>query len=251
MTGPIDVVILTKNSERLLKRCLNAVYANVPVHRLIVVDGYSTDKTLQIVRAFQARHGNVILVQDRGTRGRARQVALGRVATDWFMFVDSDVILSQNWFAEAEAHIRDDVGAIWGMEIWATLRASRLLKLFERATMKIFATRGGLHDFLVRRNAIHDIRIPSHLHTYEDAYIKAWIGTKGYRVIAVYAPHCLHFRSPTVWTWKHFSQVGDDLKFAARHPALLLPYKFHTLIEIYQIVRIKCKLVNSSQVSSA
>jgi glycosyltransferase involved in cell wall biosynthesis len=241
LTKPVDVIILTKNSERLLRKCIDSVYQNVPLSRLIVVDGYSTDNTIRIVKEFQERHGNVIFVQDKGTRGSARQVGINKVRSDWFMFVDSDVVLSRNWFAKAEKLIRDDIGAIWGIEIWSVLTKTKILKLFERATLKIFEKRGGLHDLLVRRKAIDGIKVPYQLHTYEDAYIKSWICGKGYRVIGVYEPYCLHFRSDTVWTIRHFSFMGDDLKFAARHPSLLLPYAFHTCIEAYLIALHICK----------
>jgi glycosyltransferase involved in cell wall biosynthesis len=244
LTKPVDVVILTKNSERLLKKCIDSVYRNVPVDRLIVVDGYSTDNTMRIVKQFQRRYGNVIFVQDKGTRSSARQIAMSKVKSDWFMFVDSDVILSENWFSKAEKLIKDDIGAIWGIEIWSVLRKTKILKLFERVTLKIFEKRGGTHDLLVRRKAIEDIQAPYQLHTYEDAYIKAWICGKGYKVIGVYQPYCIHFRSNTVWTIKHLSFMGDDLKFAARHPSLLLPYVFHTFIEAYQTALYKCKLAN-------
>jgi len=244
MMKPVDVVILTKNSERLLRKCIDSVYQNVPVNRLIVVDGCSTDDTMGIVKEFQERHGNVIFVQDKGTRASARQEAMNKVKSDWFMFVDSDVVLSRNWFGKAEKLIRNDVGAIWGIEIWSVLRKTKILKLFERATLKIFEKRGGTHDLLVRRKAIEDIKLPYQLHTYEDAYIKSWICGKGYKVIGVYEPYCLHFRSNTVWTMRHFSFMGDDLKFAARHPSIILPYVFHTVIEAYQTALHKCKLVN-------
>jgi glycosyltransferase involved in cell wall biosynthesis len=247
MTKPVDVVILTKNSERLLRECIDSVYKNVPVNRLIVVDGYSTDNTKNIVKEFQERHGNVIFVQDKGTRGKARQKAMNEVKSDWFMFVDSDVILSEDWFAKAEKLIRDDVGAIWGIEIWSVMRKMKVLNLFERVTLKIFEKRGGTHDLLVRRKAIEGIEMPSQLHTYEDAYIKSWICGKGYRVIGVYEPYCIHFRSDTVWTIRHFSLMGDDIKFAARHPSLLLPYVFHTCIEAYLTASHKCKLVDQAK----
>jgi glycosyltransferase involved in cell wall biosynthesis len=244
LTKTVDVVILTKNSDRLLKNCINSVYQNVPVNRLIVVDGYSTDDTVPIVNEFQERHGNVILVQDRGTRATARQAGINQVKSDWFMFVDSDVILSRNWFAEAEKLMRDDVGAIWGIEIWSVLIKSKILKLFERATLKIFAKRGGMHDLLVRCKAVDGIKVPYQLHTYEDAYIKSWICGKGYKVIGVYEPYCIHFRSKSVWTIRHFSYMGDDLKFTAHHPSILLPYVFHTFIEAYETALHKSKLIN-------
>jgi len=244
MIKPVDVVILTKNSERLLRKCIDSVYENVPVNRLIVVDGYSTDGTIQILKECQERHGNVIFVQDKGTRGSARQAGINKVKSDWFMFVDSDVVLSRNWFDKAEKLIRDDVGAIWGIEIWSVLRKTKILKLFERVTLKIFEKRGGMHDLLIRRRAIEGIKVPYQLHTYEDAYIKSWICGKGYKVIGVYEPYCLHFRSNTVWTIRHFSFMGDDLKYTARHPSLLLPYMFHTIIEVYQTALCKCKRTN-------
>jgi glycosyltransferase involved in cell wall biosynthesis len=242
---PVDVVILTKNSERLLRKCIDSVYKNVPVNNLIVVDGYSNDGTMQIVKEFQKKHGNVIFVQDKGTRGSARQKAMNEVKSDWFMFVDSDVILSENWFAKAEKLIKDDIGAIWGIEIWSVLRKMKILKLFERVTLKIFEKRGGTHDLLVRRKAVEGIQVPFHLHTYEDAYIKSWICEKGYKVIGVYEPYCFHFRPNAVWTVRqNISFIVSDIKFAARHPSLLLSYGFYTSIVMYQIVSHKCKLVN-------
>jgi hypothetical protein len=110
--------------------------------------------------------------------------------------------------------------------------------------LKIFEKRGALHDLLVRRKAVDGIAVPYSLHTYEDAYIKSWICGKGYKVIGVYEPYCLHFRSTRVWTLRHFSLMGEDLKFAARHPSLLLPYMFHTIVEIYLTVLYKCKHVS-------
>jgi glycosyltransferase involved in cell wall biosynthesis len=202
---------------------------------LIIVDGYSTDATLEIVKQFQEKYGNVILIQEKGTRGSARQKAISNVKTDWFMFVDSDVILCRGWFAKAKKRIEDNVGAIWGMEIWSVLKNSKVLGLFQRVTMKIFEERGGTHDLLMRRKAVEDINIPFHLHTYEDSYIKSWICKKGYNVIPVYDPYCIHYRPEDVWTFKQsVSLVAGDLKFAIRYPQLFLSYAFYAAIVLQQ-----------------
>ena len=231
----VDVVMLTKNSERMLKECLASVYKNIPVNNLVVVDGYSVDLTLKILEQFQKKYGNVVLIQDGGTRGRARQKAISRVGTDWFMFVDSDVILSDGWFEKAKELMKKDVGAIWGMEIWSAIKEMRILGLFERVNMKIFQERGGTHDLLVRRKAIEEISIPPHLNTYEDAYIKSWIRKKGYEVVAVYEPYCIHYRPETVWTLRgSISLIVGDLKFAVRYPQLLLAYAVFSVIVLHQ-----------------
>jgi len=33
------------------------------------------------------------------------------------MFVDSDIILSRDWFGKAEKYLKSDVGAVWGVNI--------------------------------------------------------------------------------------------------------------------------------------
>ena len=238
----IDVAILTMNSGRMLRECINSVYANLPVNNLIIIDGYSTDNTAEIVKEFQKKHGNVTFIQEKGTRGRARQTAIHMVKSEWFMFVDSDVILSKNWFAEAEKLLSDDVGAIWGIEIWSVLKDTKVLRMFERVTLKIFEKRGGTHDLLVRRKTVEDIKIPFKLHTYEDGYIKDWINKKGYKVLGVYEPYCIHFRPQEVWTaQKHVEFMVSDLKYAVHRPKLLPSYVFYSFVVGYQIVSSKFK----------
>lgn len=232
-----DVVVLTKNSQRVLGKCFNSIYRNVPVNRLIVVDGCSTDKTLEIVDRFRRSYGNVILIEDQGTRGSARQKGIEAVETEWFMFVDSDVVLCDQWFEKAEKYMEEDVGAIWGIEVWSVVRNPAFLKLFLQVTRKIFEIRGGTHDLLVRREAIEGIQIPKELHYFEDAYVKEWINKNGYKVIAKYDPYCIHYRPPTVWTMRGSIDISSEaLTFGLleKYPKLLLPYSFYATYVLYQ-----------------
>jgi len=237
--GRVDVVVLTKNSARVLRECLNSIYRNVPVNNLIIIDGYSTDETLDIVRGFQERHGNVKLVQTGGARGYARQRGIEMVETDWFMFVDSDVVLCRDWFRRALRYVEDDVGAVWGMELWSVLlRSKRALGLFERANIRVFKQRGGTHDILIRHEAIEGIRIPPDLHTYEDAYIKRWISKRGFKVIATYDPYCIHFRPEDAWTLKGSMRIiANDITHAVKYPELFLAYSFFAAIVAQQMLR--------------
>ena len=238
----IDVAVLTLNSERLLKECLNSVYANIPVHNLIVIDGFSTDSTEAIVKQFKKKYGNVIFIKEKGTRGSARQTAIEWVKTDWFMFVDSDVILSRDWFVNAQKFMKQDVGAVWGIEIWSVMRRSLILRIFERVTLKIFEKRGGTHDILIRKKTVEDIKIPFELHFYEDGYIKDWIESKGFKVLGVYEPHCIHFRADSVWTLqKHIELAVNDIKYAFHRPILFFSYSVYSIIVAYQIISSKLK----------
>jgi glycosyltransferase involved in cell wall biosynthesis len=233
----VDVVIITKNSEHMLSECLKSVYKNVPVNRLIVVDGYSTDKTLEIVREFQKKHGNVLLIQDRGNRATARQKGINQVKTEWFMFVDSDAVLCKDWFKKAEKHLGQNVGAVWGIEVWSTIQNPVLLKTFLWITRKIFDLRGGTHDTLIRTDLVKDIEIPKFLHVFEDAYIKDWITQKGYKLIACYNPYCLHFRPSSVWTIQGSLNIIADAIRVGRLTLLVrltFAYGFYTAYSMYQ-----------------
>ena len=245
-TSKIDIVILTKNSDRRLRECLEAVYANVPVNKLIVVDGCSTDKTLEILGEFKKKHGNAIVIQDKGTRATARYKGIRRVTTPWFMFVDSDVVLCKDWFKKAKRYLQRDVGAVWGIEVWSTIRSASMLKLFLWVTRKIFDTRGGTHDTLVRLDSVRGIQIPSKLHVFEDAYIKDWIAKKGYKVIACYNPYCIHYRAEKVWTSKgSINLVAESFRFGSFKlvAKLILPYGVYTLYSLYQLLSNNMKRV--------
>jgi glycosyltransferase involved in cell wall biosynthesis len=248
--GKVDVVVLTKNSEEQLERCLSAVYRNVPVNRLIIVDGYSTDKTLDIVKEFKKEHRNVLLIQDSGWRARARQIGIENVETEWFMFVDSDVELCERWFEKARNLVTAQVGAVWGIEVWSVIKNPRLLRLFLQMTMSIFQARGGTHDLLLRHKVVEDIKIPPTLHSFEDAYIKEWINKKGYKVIGTYDPYCTHYRPSAVWSVKSgidTTQSAIRSGMLLKYPKLLLPYGFLTAYFVYQNLRALTKEQTASK----
>ena len=198
----VDVVMLTKNSEHLLDKCLESIYRNVPVNQLIVVDGFSEDRTLKILDKFSERYGNVRVFSVSGSRARAREQGIAHVTTDWFLFADSDVILSNDWFAKAKDNIRGDVGAVWGVniDVIPNMTDKRVLRLQTLVANECFSLRGGTHDALVRRDLLADIKIPSELHTYEDAFIMNWIKDKGYKAVVGKGIYCLHFKPSTNWS---------------------------------------------------
>ncbi|HTY76101.1 MAG TPA: glycosyltransferase [Candidatus Nanoarchaeia archaeon] len=198
----VDVVMLTKNSEHLLDKCLESIYRNVPVNQLIVVDGFSEDRTLKILDKFSERYGNVTVLSVSGSRAKAREQGIAHVKTDWFLFADSDVILSNDWFAKAKDNIKGDVGAVWGVniDVIPNMTDKRVLRLQTLVANECFSLRGGTHDALVRRDLIADIKIPPELHTYEDAFIMNWIKDKGYKAIVGKGIYCLHFKPSTNWS---------------------------------------------------
>jgi glycosyltransferase involved in cell wall biosynthesis len=195
--GPskVDVVILTKNSLRpSLPETIESVYANVPVNRLIVVDGGSTDGTVDFV----ANQRNVLLIDDsNGNRATARQKGIENVETPVFAFVDSDIILQKNWFAEALALLGPKVGAISTYPRYYGTAGSvqkALERMYGRPTRRRFDTAAAL----LRVEPLRGVRIPKEDEQVpsEDEFIGRTLERRGYQVLSVERPIAYHRESP-------------------------------------------------------
>jgi len=236
----VDIGMITKNSEHCLEECLESVYREIPVNNLIVVDSYSTDRTIEILKKFDEKHGNIKILQDSGTRATARQKCIRHVETDWFVFIDSDVILSKNWFERAWEKVGDDVGAVWGpnIDFIPNFDNKFFSSLYYQVAVESFKVRGGLHDTLIRREAVEDIKIPDKLHSYEDAFLSDWIKKKGYRIEIGEDFYCLHLRSKSDWEVKSmlaeaYSEIKHGLVYSRKFKYALL-YPFHILYGLIQ-----------------
>ena len=108
----IDVIVRTKNSEQNLRECLQAIYREIPLNRLIIVDGGSTDRTLEIASDFS----NVaIYVKPELNLGQATQFGFSKATTEWVAIIDSDLILKTGWFRDMEKNMKQ-VDAVEGCE---------------------------------------------------------------------------------------------------------------------------------------
>ncbi|MEM1831531.1 MAG: glycosyltransferase family 2 protein [Desulfurococcaceae archaeon] len=113
----IDVVMLTKNSNKpYFKRVLNAIKRNIPIHHFIVIDGYSNDGTIEVIREFFS--DRLIVVKTKACLGLARYIGMRIVDTEWFAFIDSDVEILDGWYESAKPLMKLD--RIYGIQgVWA------------------------------------------------------------------------------------------------------------------------------------
>ncbi len=83
----ISVVIPVKNEEDTIERCLEAVFSqSLKPHEVIVVDGHSSDGTVERTREFPAK----VVYEDYGTVGGARQVGVLSAEGEIVAFTDVD-----------------------------------------------------------------------------------------------------------------------------------------------------------------
>jgi glycosyltransferase involved in cell wall biosynthesis len=85
---PLSVIIPVRNAEAFIEACLETVLRAAPAE-IIVVDGCSTDRTLEIVRRYPVR-----LLSDEGQGvARARMIGVHASTSEYVALVDSDVVL--------------------------------------------------------------------------------------------------------------------------------------------------------------
>jgi glycosyltransferase involved in cell wall biosynthesis len=85
---PISVVVPVRNAEDFLDACLASVARQHP-SEVIVVDGHSTDATLDIAR----RYTDHIISDDGRGVAAARRLGVAAAKSPWVALVDADVIV--------------------------------------------------------------------------------------------------------------------------------------------------------------
>ena len=94
----ISVYILTYNNERTIERCLRSV---AWADEIVVVDSYSTDRTLEICRRYTDK-----IYQRPWTNYREQyQFAADKTTNRWIMFIDADEEVSP----ELAREIREEI----------------------------------------------------------------------------------------------------------------------------------------------
>lgn len=202
--------MLTKNSAKpYFSKCLLSVKENVPVNKLIVVDAYSTDNTVEIIKKF---FPTSVIIRSKQPLAEARKLGISYVSTEWFAFIDSDIQLFTNWFDLLSGLIDKDVGSIqgqdqyandhlikysyWQQNIWKKKFLHKCDSALSVVDIKSFRTvkiRGLTHNTLIRTDCVKDWNPPSGLHIGEDHHLFLHILKKEYKWLVLNKPLCLHY----------------------------------------------------------
>jgi glycosyltransferase involved in cell wall biosynthesis len=237
-----DFVMITKNDEK-LPYALEGLSRNEEfINRLIIVDGSLDDDAKTLAERFLPEVEIVYVKDVYGNRATARQKGINFVETSLFAFVDSDVELPKNWYTKmTEFFESKKVGAVWG----CALPVDPLRREYQLAMARFYrkksiqlavqqgATRGMLHDTMIRTTLVKDIKIPAQLHVMEDHYIRKHVENKGHLWISTDKAYCWHHQPdvtyngafldayygwklkvyPKKWYLKHISFFGGKLAY--------------------------------------
>lgn len=121
----ISVVIPTFNAERTLVRCLDSIVAQTyPWIEVVVVDGGSTDGTLEIIRGYAGKLPRLRTVSesDAGIYD-AMNKAVALCTGSWVYFIGSDdELFAADSLATMAAHFDSDVDFVYGNVMRMTTR---------------------------------------------------------------------------------------------------------------------------------
>lgn len=109
----ITYVILTWNSEKYIKNCLDSINKiNFFENRIIVVDNGSTDSTCEILKKYQKANQNIdviFLEKNYGTT-KSRNMGLKRIEkdNDFVCILDSDTVINEDTMIGLTRYLQQD-----------------------------------------------------------------------------------------------------------------------------------------------
>src|SRR6201996_9384662 len=96
-SGFVSVTIVTYNSGRFIKRCLESVLdQNYPLKEIIVIDNNSSDGTIDILEPFEDRCRIVYNEENIGFAAAQNQ-AIALSTAEWVLTLNPDVLLLQGF----------------------------------------------------------------------------------------------------------------------------------------------------------
>ena len=108
MVIKVSYVLAILNAERTLKECLDSILIqdfSKSEYEIIIIDGGSTDKTLDIVRDYMKKEKNIKLFHNPKKlsegKGNGKDQGVNRSKGEFIVFLDHDnILLGKNWLKE-------------------------------------------------------------------------------------------------------------------------------------------------------
>lgn len=165
----LSVIIITKNEEHNIRRCLESVkWAD----EIVVLDSGSTDNTLAIVREYTDQ----VKVTDWPGFGPQKNRALECATKDWVLSIDADEWLSDELQQEIKQAINHDTSAAYSLPRksffcgrlirFGDWKNDRITRLFKRGAAKF--NNMLVHEAVeIDEKKVAPLKHPIYHHTYD------------------------------------------------------------------------------------
>jgi len=109
-----SIVIPSLNEEKHIASCINEVKKQASNAEILVVDGMSTDRTIELSESLGAR----VVFEKKKVVSAARNTGLNKAKGDIVCYIDADVVPEKSWFEKLTSPFEDnDVMAVAGIPI--------------------------------------------------------------------------------------------------------------------------------------
>jgi len=173
---------------------LNSIKREIPLHRLILVDRFSEDDTVLVVKKV---FPNAIVKQTDANLGVARKYGFDLVDTEFFAWIDDDIELCDGWFKKVIKHVDSATGAVQATALpaisyslkwfnWVNERRKSFIEQISVSSAENPDSMRGMGGYtLIRTCAVKDWNPPKLLCAYENHFLLRHIVKMGYAWKAV------------------------------------------------------------------
>lgn len=230
----ISAVVLTKNSSRTIRDCMEGLaHAKPRPLDLIIVDGGSTDDTLEIVKKYSDIF-RIRILYDRGMGyGFARDLGWRASSGSYIAMIDSDVVIAPDFLGRAVDLMERDrgLGAVGGKlrpelsrdedGVVARFQARNLSIILHQRDRPYPATVPGIHTActVFRRSALEEVGGFSHRFVLakEDSDVSLRLIARGYR-LSLIDSFCRHLETGRRFRRTNFKYGRSYAVIAKEHP---------------------------------
>lgn len=147
----ISVLVITKNEEKNIERCLKSVIQIA--HEIIVVDSLSSDRTVEIAKTYTDK----VYVNPWPGYSKQKEFAISKTICDWVLWLDADEEISQELASEITNLDFKKDGYLIPRLVYYLGRWIRHCGWFPDYTLRLFRKeKGYFSDVLVHESFVMD-----------------------------------------------------------------------------------------------